>query len=310
MTSVGLACAWTNRAGVWAFCTRSDKKNAKATAAWEPFTLGNLGTALAWYQKEQLRRRCPDYDTLEKTNPRAAAALAAEVGQMLLVDLANPALIAVLVSNHPRLDLTTLTLKQAITGSFEQSRLRKIGLEQQGLKLKDTRKMQICMERGERAHSRARSAPVARLVPAVRSHAASGSVVPMMYLDKRDVGYDPDFPNALVPHRTDCADERTASLTAKRPNSRNDQANWGVWNGVSYDNGDLQPGWEDNAKFFEYVKDARNATWKGDAVARSFTIKEEGRSGLWKQHNHNNSAQTIIPPRLRFRLPDDDQGDA
>jgi len=148
MTSVGLACAWTNRAGVWAFCTRSDKKNTKATADWKPFTLGNLGTALAWYKKEQLRRRCPDYDTLEQTDPSAAAALAAEVGQMLLVDLASPALIAVLVSNHPRLDLTTLTLKQAF--SLEQKRLRKVQMEQQGLKLKDTRKMQICMVRGER----------------------------------------------------------------------------------------------------------------------------------------------------------------
>ncbi len=141
----------------------SDKKDAKATAAWEPFTLGNLGTALAWYRRQELRRRCPDYDTLEQTDPRAAAALLdsmEEVGQMLLVDLANPALIAELVSKHPWLDPTTLTLKQAI--SFEQSRLRRIGMEEQGLKLKDTRKAQICMVRGERAHSRRRSAPVAR----------------------------------------------------------------------------------------------------------------------------------------------------
>ena len=148
MTSVGLACAWTNRASVWAFCTRSDKKDAKATADWKPFTLGNLGTALSWYTKEQLRRRCPDYDTLKRDNPNAAAALAAEVGQMLLVDLANPALIAELKTKHPGLDLTTLTLKEAI--SFEAKRLRKVQMEQQGLKPKDTRKVQICMVRGER----------------------------------------------------------------------------------------------------------------------------------------------------------------
>jgi hypothetical protein len=130
----------------------------------------------------------------------------------------------------------------------------------------------------------------------------------MMYLDKRDVGFDPSFPHVLVPLRTDCAVERIATLTAKRPNSRLDQANWVVWNGVSYDNGVLQPGWEDNDRFFKYVKDARNKTWKGDAVARAFTIAEEGRSGWWKQHNHNNSANTIIPKCLRFRLPDADQG--
>jgi hypothetical protein len=308
MTSVGLACAWTNRAGVWAFCTRSDKKNPKSTADWKPFTFGNLGTALAWYTKEQLRRRCPDYDTLEQTDPRAAAELLGEVGQMLLVDLANPALIAELKTKHPNLDLTTLTLKQAI--SFEQKRLRKVQLEQQGLKLKATTKAQICMERGERAHSRTRSAPVARLVPAVRSHAADRSVVPMMYLKPGDVGFDPDFPNALLPLRPDCAVERIATLTVKRPDSKENQANWLVWNGVSYDNGDLRPGWEDNDRFFKYLKDARGTTWKGDAVARKFTIEEEGRSGWWKQYNYNNRAQTIIPPRLRFRLPDDDQGDA
>jgi hypothetical protein len=306
MTSVGLACAWTNRAAVWAFCTRSDKTNAAATADWKPFTLGNLGTALAWYTKEQLRRRCPDYDTLKKDNPNAAAALAAEVGQMLLVDLANPALIAELVSKHPGLDLTTLTLTQAF--SLEQSRLRKLQLEQQGLKLKDTTKAQICMERGERAHSRTRSAPVARLVPAVRSHAADRSLVPMMYLKPGEFGYDPAFPNVLVPLRTGCADERIASLKVKRPDSRKDQANWVVWNGVSYDNGKVQSGWEDNDRFFKYLKDARGTTWKGDAVTRAFTIAEEGRSGLWKQHNHNNLASTIIPARLRFRLPDADLG--
>ena len=148
MTSVGLACAWTNRASVWAFCTRSDKKNAKATADWKPFTLGNLGTALAWYRRQELRRRCPDYDTLEQTDPRAAAELLGEVGQMLLVDLANPALIAELKTKHPGLDLTTLTLKQAI--SFEQKRVRKIGMEMQGQELKDVVTMWICTVLGER----------------------------------------------------------------------------------------------------------------------------------------------------------------
>jgi hypothetical protein len=113
-----------------------------------------------------------------------------------------------------------------------------------------------------------------------------------------------------VPLRPNCAVTRIATLTVKRPDSKENQANWLVWNGVSYDNGDLRPGWEDNDRFFKYLKDARGTTWKGDAVARKFTIEEEGRSGWWKQYNYNNRAQTIIPPRLRFRLPDDDQGDA
>ena len=131
----------------------------------------------------------------------------------------------------------------------------------------------------------------------------------MMYLDKRDVGFDPAFPNVLVPLRLDCGPERIASLKVTRPESGKDQANWVVWNGVN-NSGDLQSEWEDNSRLFKYVKDARNKTWKGDASQRSFTIAEEGRSGLWKQYNYRNSANTIIPPNIRFRLPDDDQGDA
>ncbi len=133
----------------------------------------------------------------------------------------------------------------------------------------------------------------------------------MMYLKPGEFGFDPAFPNALLPLRPNCGPERIASLTAKKPNSRTNQANWVVWNGVSYDSGKVQLGWEDNERFFKYVKDARNRTWKGDGVAREFTIeKEERRSGLWVQHIRNSQVQTIIPPRLRFRLPDADQGDA
>jgi hypothetical protein len=132
----------------------------------------------------------------------------------------------------------------------------------------------------------------------------------MMYLDKRDGGFDPAFPNVLVPLRLDCADERIASLKVKRPESERDQADWVVWNGVN-NSGDLQSGWEGNDRFFKYVKAARNRTWKGDAVQRRFTIAEEGRSGWWKQKTPtHHKVTTIIPPRLRFRLPDDDQGDA
>ncbi len=78
---------------------------------------------------------------------------------------------------------------------------------------------------------------------------------------------------------------------------------------MSYHTGVLLTGWEDNDRFFKYVKAARDKTWKGDGVARAFTIAEEGRSGWWKQHT-NNASQTIIPKCLRFRLPDADQGDA
>ncbi len=136
----------------------------------------------------------------------------------------------------------------------------------------------------------------------------------MMYLKPGDVGFDPAFPNVLVPLRLDCADERIASLKVKRPNSRENQANWTVWNGVSYSvtrNNDVQSGWEDNNRFYKYLKHARGATLKGDFVAREFTIKEEARGGLWVQKNPtHHKVSTIIPKCLRFRLPDDDQGDA
>ncbi len=114
----------------------------------------------------------------------------------------------------------------------------------------------------------------------------------MMYLDERDVGYDPDCPNALLPLRPNCGPERIAMLTAKRPDSRQKQANWVIWNGVSYSSGKVQTGWEDNNRFFKYVKGARNRTWNGDGVARTFIIAEEGKSGVWKQRIHNNLAQT------------------
>ena len=134
----------------------------------------------------------------------------------------------------------------------------------------------------------------------------------MMYLKPGEFGFDPDFPNVLVPLRPDCGPERIASLTVKRPPSVRDQANWVVWNGaLASKDGKVQTGWEDNDKFFKYVKDARNRTWNGDAaVERRITIAEEGRSGLWKQHNPNKNANTtgIIPPHLRFRLPDADEG--
>ena len=82
MMALGTACAWTNRrrrAAVWGFCTRLDR-TATATADWKPFTVGNLGMALSWYSKQELFRRCPEYDTLEEDDRSEAAALAEEVG--------------------------------------------------------------------------------------------------------------------------------------------------------------------------------------------------------------------------------------
>ena len=78
--------ALTNRAeACGAFCTRHDKR-AEATAAWQPMTFGNLGMALNWYLTQQLLVLCPDYGTLQQTDPRAAAAVKEKAGQMLLVD--------------------------------------------------------------------------------------------------------------------------------------------------------------------------------------------------------------------------------
>ena len=78
MMALGTACAWTNRAAVWGFCTRSDR-TAQATADWKPFTFGILGKALSWYRRQGILRRRPDYDTLEQDDPRKAA-VAEEAG--------------------------------------------------------------------------------------------------------------------------------------------------------------------------------------------------------------------------------------
>ena len=147
MMALGTACAWTNRAAVWGFCTRLDR-TATATADWKPFTVGNLGMALSWYRKQELLRRCPDYDTLKGDDAAAAAAAAEEAGQELLVDLANPTLIAEMQTKHTGLDMTTLTLKQAI--SLEHSRNRREGMKSMGQELKDVATMRIWTVRGER----------------------------------------------------------------------------------------------------------------------------------------------------------------
>jgi hypothetical protein len=152
MTSVGLACAWTNRAGVWAFCTRSDKKNATATAEWKPFTLGNLGTALAWYRMQEILRRCHNYGTLRKEDsPAAKAAVKAvedAVGKELVVDLVtNQGIVDEVVRKH-KVDVSTCTMKEVI--SFDNSHNSKIGLKKKGQELKDVVTARICTVLGER----------------------------------------------------------------------------------------------------------------------------------------------------------------
>ena len=132
----------------------------------------------------------------------------------------------------------------------------------------------------------------------------------MMYLQPGEDGFDRDCPK-LVLLRDDCDPvARIATIIAKRPHnhgSAKDQRNWAVWNGANQ-KGTLQSGWEDNAKFFKYLKNAPGATLKGGEIAqRAFTIKE-ARGGWWVQHSHCKSATTIIPTHLRFRLPDADQG--
>ena len=128
----------------------------------------------------------------------------------------------------------------------------------------------------------------------------------MMYLQLGEDGFDRDCPKlVLFPPGGD--PKRIATIIAKRDGSR-DQRNWAVGNGAS-EKGKVQSGWEDNAKFFKYLEGAADATLKGgEVVQRAFTINEEARSGWWKQHNRRNNAKTIIPPHLRFRLPDADQG--
>ena len=146
MMALGTACAWTNRAAVWGFCTRLDR-TAQATADWKPFTVGNLSMALSWYRRQEIRRRRPDYDTLEQDDPRKAA-VAEEAGQELLVDLANPTLIAEMQAKHKDLDMTTLTLKRA--RALDQSRVRREGMKSMGQELRDVKTMQIWTRQGER----------------------------------------------------------------------------------------------------------------------------------------------------------------
>ena len=152
MTAVGLACAWTNRAPVWAFCTRSDKRNATATAEWKPFTLGNLGTALAWYRMQEILRRCHNYGTLRKEDsPAAKAAVKAveeAVGKELFADIVtDQGIVDGVVRNH-KVDLSTVTMKEVI--SFDKSHNSKIGVKKKGQELKDLATARIYTVLGER----------------------------------------------------------------------------------------------------------------------------------------------------------------
>ena len=124
-----------------------------------------------------------------------------------------------------------------------------------------------------------------------------------MYLQPGEDGFDPDCPK-LVLLRGDCDPKRIATIIAKRPNDESyDQRNWVVWNGASK-KGSVLSGWEDNAKFFKYLKDAPDATLKGEIVRRSFTIKEEAKGGWWKQHNPSNvQGQHHHPDSPPLRVP-------
>ena len=152
MTSVGLACAWTNRAPVWAFCTRSDKRNATATAEWKPFTLGNIGRALSWYRMQEILRRCHNYGTLrQQDTPAAKAAVKAveeAVGKELFVDLVTDQRIVDEVVRKHEVDVSTVTMKEVI--SFDKSHNSKIGVKKKGQELKDVVTMWICTVLGER----------------------------------------------------------------------------------------------------------------------------------------------------------------
>ena len=58
---------------------------------------------------------------------------------------------------------------------------------------------------------------------------------------------------------------------------------------------------------YKYLENAEDATLKGSAPTRLFTI-EEVRSGWWKQIPVDGRTQTVIRAHLRFRLPDNGLG--
>ena len=139
--------ALTNRAEACAFCTRHDKR-AEATAAWQPMTFLDLGMALAWYLTQQLLVLCPDYGTLQQTDPRAAAAVKEAAGQILLVDAVPDQRFIDDLEGKFTVDLSTLTITDAF--ALEQTRKSGLAMKARGLELVHTDKMEIWKETGER----------------------------------------------------------------------------------------------------------------------------------------------------------------
>ena len=139
--------ALTNRAEAYAFCTRRDK-SAAGTAAWQPMIFGNLGMALNWYLTQQILRLCPDYDTLQQTDRRAAAAVKEEAGRMLLVDAVPDQRFIDEVVGKYTVDLSKLTIKDAF--ALEQTRFSHLAVKARGLELVRTDTMGIWTVTGER----------------------------------------------------------------------------------------------------------------------------------------------------------------
>ena len=106
------------------------------------------GRALFWYMTQQLLVLCPDYDTLQQTNPRAAAAVKEAAGRMLLVDAVPDQRFIEEVVEKYDVDLSTLTITDAF--SLEQTRFSHLAMKARGLKLVPTDKMGIWKETGER----------------------------------------------------------------------------------------------------------------------------------------------------------------
>ena len=136
-----------NRAEAYSFSTRRDK-SAAATAAWQPMTFGNLGLALAWYRMQQILVLCPDYGTLQQTDPRAAAAVKEKAGQMLLVDAVPDQRFIDQVVGEYQVDLSTLTIGDAF--GLEQSRVRRHGMKSMEQTPVATDTMEIWTVTGER----------------------------------------------------------------------------------------------------------------------------------------------------------------
>jgi hypothetical protein len=118
---------YTNRAGIWAFITRD--KSVKGV--WRRFSVRNITTPLNHYIRQASLVRCPNYDTLRKTDPPAALKVRLRAGEDALNEVCTDGALGLQIEGqHPefagKLDAVKFsTVQNKINSHYAQIGVKK-----------------------------------------------------------------------------------------------------------------------------------------------------------------------------------------